>query len=214
MNPRAAPASRAWCLFFSCTLLAGPFLVARAPAAEAPEEAREIEFRINGEAVSKASIAEGLKAAERAAPKVCPTGRMEGWRLRRARLIRLIPLRQFLKSERIEITAEEIDKRIEELKAQPNPFGRHPPKPLTHVMVRECISPGDLRLMVLVNAGMARWAEAQWKKKWPDAETWSDHCRAERPNLIREFGKFRWMSFSMSRWPKGAKDEGEALAML
>jgi hypothetical protein len=137
-----------------------------------------------------------------------------GWEMRRKRLIRYVPLRQFLDREGITVTKKEIDAEIEIMKKDPNPFGKAPPKPVCAVMVRDVITWSDLRLMLRVDLGMDRWAEKQWKEKWPTEEEWKGYCRDEEKAFRERFGKFSRMSFSISKWPKGAKNEEEALRIL
>ena len=182
--------------------------------AAAGEVSDDVEFSVNGESVTRRFISDGLREANECAAEVCPTDPAAAWGIRRTRLIRLIPLRQFLDREGVAVTPDEIERRITAMKAEPNPFGRHPPKPLTHVMVRECMSWSDVRLLIRTDLGMQKWAEREWQRKWPSREAWAEYCRVEKTSFADRYGKFRRLSFSMSRWPKGAKDEEEALAML
>lgn len=173
-----------------------------------------VEFCINGEAVTKEFIEKGLLEASQCSPEVCPTDKVQGWKIRRERLIRLIPLRQFLDKENIKINDAVIEKQIEDMKKQPNPFGRHPPRRLEHVMVRECISWDDLKLMIRVEQGMIQWAEQQWQKKWGDKSQWDEYCTNHKTEFDANYGKFRVYNFSILDWPAGAKTEEEAIEKL
>ncbi len=126
----------------------------------------------------------------------------------------LVPIRQFLKKEGIEIAEKEISARIEALKEDPNPFGHYPPKPLTHVMVRECITWKDLRLMIITDIGMSMWVQRQWRQQFPTPQSWNAYCSGKSAEFRDQFGKFAIIPFTIGRWPKGAKDEDEAKAML
>ena len=130
------------------------------------------------------------------------------------RLKILVPIRQFLEKEGIGIAKETISAQIETMKKDPNPFGRYPPKPLTHVMVRQCITWEDLRLMIMTDIGMSMWAKRQWRQQFPTPQSWSAHCSEKAAEFRDQFGKFTIIPFTINRWPKGAKDEDEAKAML
>lgn len=173
-----------------------------------------VEFRINGESVTKESIEKGLVEASQCSPEVCPTDKAQGWKIRRERLIRLIPIRQFLDKENIKINDAVIEKQIEDMKQQPNPLGRHPPRRLEQVMVRECISWDDLRLMIRVEQGMTQWTEQQWQKKWGDKSQWEKYCTNHKADFEAKYGKFRIYNFSIFDWPAGAKTEEEAIEKL
>jgi hypothetical protein len=198
-------------------LLSWAALAAEIPAAggEGPKaEAGTVEFRINGEAFTREGIAAGVKEASALAPEICPTDEAAGFEMRRKRLIELVPVRQFLEREKVEVAAAEIDARIAAMKAEPNPFGVSPPKPMHQVMARQVMSMDDVRLMVRIELGLAKWAEREWRKKWPTDKEWSAYVAEKRAGIEEEAGRFSRIPFSLSRWPKGAKDEDEALAML
>jgi hypothetical protein len=197
----------------SVFLIAAPVCIAAEPAAGKRDE-KDVEFRINGEAFGKRAMADSLAECPTYDPKVCPTDMTAGWEMRRARLMKYVPLRQFLDREGIKISKEEIDEEIERMKKDPNPFGKAPPKPVCAVMVRDCITWKDLRLMLRVNLGMEKWVERQWKEKWPTEEKWKEHCRDEENTFREGYGKFGRLSFSISKWPKGAKDEQDAMRIL
>ncbi len=200
--------------------LAGLFVAASVCAAAEPAAAekrtdeKDVEFRINGEAFGKKAIAAGLAECPSYNPDVCPTDMSAGWETRRARLIRYVPLRQFLDREGVAVSKKEIDEEIEIMKKDPNPFGKAPPKPISAVMVRDCITWSDLRLMLRVDLGMDKWAERQRKEKWPTEDSWKEYCRGEEKTFREQYGKFSRLSFSISRWPQGAKDEEDALRIL
>jgi hypothetical protein len=183
------------------------------PAGGRPDQ-KDVEFRINGQAFGRRAMAEGLAECATYDPDVCPTDRAAGWEMRRTRLMRYVPLRQFLDAEGITVSKQDVDKRIEEMKKEPNPFGKAPPKPLRAVMVRDCMTWGDLRLMLRVHIGMERWARRQWKDRWPTEDAWKEYCLGERRTFLERFGKFTRLSFTLSRWPKGARDEQEAMRLL
>jgi hypothetical protein len=200
-------------MFLTVFLVAASVCIAAEPDAEKQDE-KDVEFRINGEAFGKKAMADSLAECPGYDPKVCPTDMTAGWEMRRARLIRYVPLRQFLDREGIKISKEEIDREIERMKKDPNPFGKAPPKPVCAVMVRDCITWKDLRLMLRVDLGMEKWVEKQWKEKWPTEEEWKEHCRDEEKAFRERYGKFGRLSFSISKWPKGAKDEEDAMRIL
>ncbi len=174
----------------------------------------EIEFWVNGEAVSKRFLIEGIEQANRCAPEVCPTDPMTGREIRRNRLIRLLPMRQFLDREGIEVRNDEIDARIQEMERHPNPFGVSPPKPLAHVMVRQCLPMEDLRLLVRIELGMQKWALREWERRWGKAQAWESYCTEKRTAWEERCGKFRRLWFSLEQWPAGARDEDEAMERL
>jgi len=181
---------------------------------EVDAESDVVEFRVNGEAITRGFIEKGLIEASQCAPEVCPTDKSQGWKIRRERLIKLIPLRQFLDRENIKIDDAVIEKQIEEMKKQPNPLGRHPPRRLEQVMVRECISWDDLKLMIRVELGMTQWAEREWKKKWSDNSRWIEYCTNRKDEFDSKYGKFQIYNFSIFDWPAGAKTEEEAMEKL
>ena len=183
-------------------------------AQEEFEEKPQVEFKINGEAFTKEQMIRGLAEANTCANGVCPTDPSSGWQMRRTRLIQLVPERQFLTKNKIDISDEELTKRIDEIKAHPNPFGKSPPKPLAHVMVRDCMPWYDVRLIVKTNLGFIKFAEQDFRKKWPTDEDWMEHAKSERTTFEETHGKFRRISFSFAQWPKGAKTETEALVLL
>jgi hypothetical protein len=125
-----------------------------------------------------------------------------------------VPIRQFLKQEGVSVPKEKTDARIKALKEDPNPFGTPRPTPLTHVMVRECITWDDLRLMIVADIGMGMWAEREWQKQFPTLESWDEYCWQEDSEFRDRFGKFVVIPFILDRWPEGAKDEEEAKAIL
>jgi hypothetical protein len=192
---------------------AASICTAAEPDTGKPDE-KDIEFRINGEAFGKKAMSEALADIPSYDPKVCPTDMSAGWEMRRTRLIRYVPIRQFLDKEGIEVTKEEIEAEIERMKKDPNPFGKAPPKPVCAVMVRDCITWSDLRLMLRVDIGMEKWVEKQWKEKWPTENEWKEYCTQEEKGFGESYGKFGRLSFSISKWPKGAKDEADALRIL
>lgn len=204
-------------IYFFLTLLTLIYTAIPSPAGQQKDDTEEqpiIEFKVNGEAVTRDFIQEGLDEANFCAPEVCPTDSISAWKMRQSRLIRLIPIRQFLEKENIIITKQTIEKQIEIMKAHPDPFKRYPPKPLSHVMVRECISWSDLRLMIRTDTGMQRWAEREWRRKWPTERKWKNYCKTKNQDFNSRFGKFRRMSFTFMQWPKGANNETEALKLL
>jgi hypothetical protein len=164
--------------------------------------------------VTAQSLLAGVEEASALAPDVCPTDTAAGCAARRERLLRLLPQRQFLDREGVEVAPAEIDARIAQMKRDPNPFGRHPPKPLLDVMTRECIPWEELRLMIRVDLGMRRWAERQWDRRWPSAAAWASRAAEQRTEFDRRYGRFRRLAFSLERWPAGARDEDEAMAAL
>ncbi|MFC1672195.1 peptidylprolyl isomerase [Planctomycetota bacterium] len=188
--------------------------IAGDPPAPEKTDKKDVEFTINGEAFTKSSMMKGLGQCPAYNPAVCPTETSAGWIARRTRLIRCIPLRQFLDAEGVKVPKEAIDAVIEKMKKDPNPFGKQPPKPVTAVMVRDCITWDDLRLMIRVDIGMKKWVERQWTEKWPTAEKWKEHCRNEAAAFEEHYGRFSRLSFSISNWPPGAKDEADALKIL
>lgn len=202
----------------SAIVLAGLAIVLAAAAARAGEEpsraAGTVEFRINGEDVTREAILAGVREAAAGAPEICPTDEASAFEMRRARLVELIPVRQFLDREGVAVPAAEIDARIEAMKADPNPFGVSPPKPMNQVMARRAMSPDDVRLAVRIELGLARWAERERLKKWPSGKEWAAHAADRRAAFEKEHARLSRISFSLSRWPKGARDEPEALELL
>jgi parvulin-like peptidyl-prolyl isomerase len=126
----------------------------------------------------------------------------------------LVPIRQFLEEEEISVPKEKIDARIENLKQDPNPFGGYRPIPLIEVMVRECITWEDLRLMITADMGMSMWVERQWQEEFPTPESWTGYCREKDAECRGRFGKFVIIPFTMNHWPEGAKNETEARSIL
>jgi hypothetical protein len=147
-------------------------------------------------------------------PAVCTTPLAAGWKIRRRRLMDIVPLRQFLDREGVKVSAKEIDAEIERMKKLPSPLGATPPRPLRAVMVRDCITWNDLRPMIRVDIGMKRWAETRWRKTWPTDVAWEEHCRREGRALRNRIARFRRLSFGLSPGPKGAADEDEAMSIL
>lgn len=126
----------------------------------------------------------------------------------------LVPIRQFLKREGIDITEEKISARKKAMENDPNPFDWYPPKSLTHVMAWESITWKDLRLMIMTDIGMSMWGEREWQRQFPTPQSWNAYCSEKSTEFRDQFGKFTVIPFIISRWPKGAKDEDEAKAML
>lgn len=205
---------RANMMGFSAAALLLYAMVIGLQAGAEEQKAETVEFKINGEAVTKESLVKGLSEVNEAAPEVCPTETPSAIRLRRDRLVSLLPVKQFLAKEGIAVKDYEIEKRLDEMKADPDPFRQSPPKPLKHVMVRQAITFPDVKLMILTELGMQKWVEREWRKKWPTDKEWMTYCGEERAVFDKEFGKFTVLHFSLASWPKGAKDETEAMEIL
>jgi hypothetical protein len=197
------------CVFFT------PFICSEEPTElEKEGNAEDVEVKINGELLSKSYIKNGLGEINDYAPEVCPTEMPAAFQKRRERLISLVIMRQFLEKEKIVVSDEDVNQKIEQMKLEKNPFDRHPPKPLAHVMVRECIAWDDLKLMIRTDKGLQLWAERELLRRWPDDAAWKKYCQDERKTLEENFGAFLRISFSINNWPKGAKTEDEAMERL
>lgn len=183
-------------------------------ADDASAKVAMVAFRINDEPITKESIDQGVREATALAPEVCPTEESAAYNIRKTRLIRLLPVRQFLKKENVSVSEVDIEQQIAAMRTDPNPFHVSPPKSMLQVMVRRVISMDDLKLLILTDLGMSQWAKLELKRQWPAERDWAGYCQMEQSAFVEKYGKFKRLSFDLSSWPKGAKDETEALDLL
>ena len=136
-----------------------------ATAAQSPDKAaggRKVAVIINGEAVYEDDLAGGLPAD--AFQETLDEARMT----RLDRLYRTIPLEQFLKAQKIEVTQKEIDDDIADLRKNPPAAGcmccRY--ESVEQYMKLNYITPAELERMSRTQLGIRKYLEAEWQKAY------------------------------------------------
>ena len=68
--------------------------------------------------------------------------------------------------------------------------------------------------MIMADIGMSMWGEREWEQEFPTPQSWDAYCSERETEFRDQFGKFTVIPFIIDRWPKSAKNEDEAKAML
>lgn len=168
-----------------------------------PGETGPIVARVNGEPIYASEVEAGLPKPSLFEPNAD--------RLREAKLDRLIRarvLQQFLKAQRIEVTAAVIDTEVEQLRKTPPSAGcaccRY--SSIEEFMQSLGIDMQELRTGIANDLGTDRYLTARWEKEYPAGEKREALLRTERPRLEREYVKASHIFFNTFQDPKFADD--------
>jgi parvulin-like peptidyl-prolyl isomerase len=176
-----------------------------ATAAQSPDKAaggRKVAVIINGEAVYEDDLAGGLPAD--AFQETLDEARMT----RLDRLYRTIPLEQFLKAQKIEVTQKEIDDDIADLRKNPPAAGcmccRY--ESVEQYMKLNYITPAELERMSRTQLGIRKYLEAEWQKAYPTAEARTALAKEKRPEFEKKYTKAYHIFFNAFQDPEFKKD--------
>jgi len=175
----------------------GPATAATVPAVAVPAAPGAVAARVNGEAIYWSEVNAGL-------PKPGLFSAMfadDQERLRQAKLARLLnarALRQYLKAQRIEISAAEIDAEIEQLHKTPPASGcsccRY--TSLEQFMETLGIDMQELRVGIANDLGTQRCLAAHWQKEYPAGEKRDALLRDETPRLAGTYANASHIFFN------------------
>ena len=162
---------------------------AKAPPAPATPPAtasgRKVAIIINGEPVYEEDLAAGLPA------DVFQETLDQVKSMRLGRLCREVPLRQFLKTQNLEVSRQEIEADIDNLKRNPPVAGcaccRY--QDLDQYMRFNYITPEELERMSWNQIGLRKYLEAEWLKAFPTAEARAAILKEKRPDFEEKYTK-------------------------
>jgi hypothetical protein len=176
-----------------------------APAAATTSVAagdRKVAVIINGEPVYEADLVAGLPAD--AFQETLDEARLS----RLDRLYRDIPLQQFLRREKIEVTQKEIDDDIADLKKNPPAAGcpccRY--ESLEQFMKLNFITPAELERMSRSQLGLRKHLDAEWQKAYPTAEARAALLKEKRPDFEKKYTKAYHIFFNEAQDPAAKRD--------
>jgi parvulin-like peptidyl-prolyl isomerase len=111
--------------------------------------------------------------------------------MRLGRLCREVPLRQFLKTQNLEVSRQEIEADIDNLKKNPPVAGcaccRY--QDLDQYMRFNYITPAELERMSWNQIGLRKYLEAEWLKAFPTAEARAAILKEKRPDFEEKYTK-------------------------
>jgi hypothetical protein len=171
-----------------------------APAAPAGD--RKVAVIINGEPVYEDNLTGGLPAD--AFQETLDEARLS----RLDRLYRTIPLEQFLRREKIEVTQKEVDDDIADLRKNPPAAGcaccRY--ESIEQYMKLNYITPAELERMSRTQLGIRKYLEAEWQKAYPTAESRAALLKEKRPDFEKKYTKAYHIFFNAFQDPEFKKD--------
>ena len=143
---------------------------------------RKVALFINGEPVYEDDLTSGLPAG--AFQETLDDAKLS----RLDRLYRDVPLVQFLKRENIEVTQQEIEADIADLKKNPPAAGcpccRY--ESIEQFMKLNYITPAELERMSRSQLGLRKYLEAEWQKAYPTAEARAAIVKEKRPDFEKK----------------------------
>jgi parvulin-like peptidyl-prolyl isomerase len=163
---------------------------------------RKVAIIINGEPVYEDDLTASL-------PEDAFQETLDDARLSRLdRLYRDIPLLQFLKGENIEVSQQEIDADIADLRKNPPSAGcpccRY--ESLEQYMKLNFMTPAELERMSRSQLGLRKYLDAEWQKAYPTAEARAALLKEKRPDFEKKYTKTYHIFFNEIQDPAFKSD--------
>jgi hypothetical protein len=163
---------------------------------------RKVAIIINGEPVYEDDLIAGLPA--NAFQETLDDARLS----RLDRLYRNVPILQFLRRENIEVSQQEIEADIADLKKNPPAAGcpccRY--ESLEQFMKLNYITATELEMMSRSQLGLRKHLDAEWQKAYPTAEARAALLKEKRPDFEKKYTKAYHIFFNEVQDPAFKSD--------
>jgi parvulin-like peptidyl-prolyl isomerase len=175
----------------------------QAKGSPAAADGRKVAVIINGQPVYEEDLTAGLPAD--AFQETLDDARLA----RLDRLYRYLPLQQFLKTRNIEVSREEIEADIANLKKNPPSAGcaccRY--ASLEQYMQRNYITPAELERESRCQIGLQKYLDAEWQKACSTPEARAALLKKKRPDFENKYTKAYHIFFTKAQDPALKRDE-------